>query len=300
METRQFGKTDMRVSVLGFGAAEIGFEETAQSTVNALVQEAFDAGVNVIDTAECYRDSEEMIGKAIRDRRNDCYLFTKCGHPRGVESGANWSRDSLLESMQRSLRRLQTEHVDLMQLHSCDENVLRKGEAIDALRTARDRGYTHYIGYSGDGFAAEYAAECGAFDSLQTSINIADQEAIEMVLPAAIKNEMGVIAKRPVANVAWKSNNKPAQSYHHEYWERLRKLDYPFLQTTNLDKAVAMALRFTLSVPGIHLAIVGTTKPERWKQNAAFLEGGLLGDGEFEQIRERWSEVAPTTWIGQV
>jgi hypothetical protein len=61
-----------------------------------------------------------------------------------------------------------------------------------------------------------------------------------------------------------------------------------------------MALRFTLSVPGIHLAIVGTTKPERWKQNAGFLEGGLLGDEEFEQIRERWSEVAPTTWIGQV
>jgi aryl-alcohol dehydrogenase-like predicted oxidoreductase len=111
---------------------------------------------------------------------------------------------------------------------------------------------------------------------------------------------MGVIAKRPVANVAWKSNHKPAQSYHQEYWERLRKLDYPFLRTTNLDKAVAMALRFVLTVPGVQLAIVGTTKPERWKQNAAFLEAGSLGDGEFEQIRERWSEVAPTTWIGQV
>ena len=290
----------MRVSVLGFGAAEIGFEETSQNTVNALVQEAFDAGVNVIDTAECYRDSEEMIGKAIRNRRNDCYLFTKCGHPRGVESGANWSRDSILESMQRSLRRLQTEHVDLMQLHSCD-----------GMCCAKAKRSTHCKQRA---IAATHATLATAVTDSPLSMRLSAARSIRSRLQstsptrkqsrwcyaAAIKNEMGVIAKRPVANVAWKSNNKPAQSYHHEYWERLRKLDYPFLHTTNLDKAVAMALRFTLSVPGVHLAIVGTTKPERWKQNAAFLEGGLLGDGEFEQIRERWSEVAPTTWIGQV
>lgn len=290
----------MHVSVLGFGAAEIGFEEAAPDTVATLLHDALDAGLNVIDTGECYRNSEEMIGHAVSNRRDDYYLFTKCGHPHGIESGANWTQDSLLESIQRSLRRLQTDHLDIVHLHGCDETVLRKGEAIGALETARERGYTRYIGYSGDGHAAQYAAESGAFDSLQTSISIADQEAIEMALPPARKNEMGVIAKRPVANVAWKSNNKPAQGYHHEYWERLRKLDYPFLHTSNLDKAVSVALRFTLSVPGVHLAIVGTTKPERWRQNAALLEAGLLNEKEFEEIRERWNDVAPKTWIGQV
>jgi aryl-alcohol dehydrogenase-like predicted oxidoreductase len=300
METRQFGKTDMRVSVIGFGASQIGFEEADQQTVDALLHSALDAGLNVIDTGECYRNSEEMIGRAVSNRRNDYYLFTKCGHPHGIESGANWTRDSLLESVQRSLRRLQTDHLDIVHLHGCDENVLRKGEAISALQSARDRGYTRYIGYAGDGPAAQYAAECGAFDSLQTSINIADQEAIEMALPLARSHEMGVMAKRPIANVAWKSNNKPAQGYHREYWERLRKLDYPFLHTSNLDKAVSMALRFTLSVPGVHLALVGTTKPERWARNAGLLDTGPLRREEFEQIRERWSEVAPGTWIGQV
>ena len=300
MEMRQFGKTDMRVSVLGFGAAEIGFEEADQQTVNTLLGSALDAGLNVIDTGECYRNSEEMIGHAVSDRRDDYYLFTKCGHPHGVESGANWTQDSLLESIQRSLRRLQTDHLDIVHLHSCGEDVLRKGEAIGALQTARERGYTRYIGYSGDGHAAQYAAERGVFDSLQTSISIADQEAIEMALPLARKHEMGVIAKRPIANVAWKTSHKPISGYHREYWERLRKLNYPFLHTSNLDKAVSMALRFSLSVPGVHLAIVGTTKQERWKQNAALLESGRLRDEEFNEIRERWCEVAPKTWIGQI
>jgi aryl-alcohol dehydrogenase-like predicted oxidoreductase len=300
METREFGKTDMRVSVLGFGASEIGFEEADQGTVDTLLRTVLDGGLNVIDTGECYRNSEEMIGRAVSDRRDDYYLFTKCGHPHGIESGANWTSDSLLESIQRSLRRLQTDHLDIVHLHSCDENILRKGEAITALQTARERGYTRYIGYSGDGYAAQYAVECGAFDSLQTSINIADQEAIEMTLPAARKHEMGVIAKRPIANAAWKSNNKPSQGYHHEYWERLRKLDYPFLRTSNLEKAISMALRFTLSVPGVHLAIVGTTKPEHAMRNVALLDARPLSNEEFDQIREQWCEVAPQTWIGQV
>jgi aryl-alcohol dehydrogenase-like predicted oxidoreductase len=299
MDQRQFGKTDMRVSVLGFGAAEIGFEEADQQTVTTLLRSALDAGLNVIDTGECYRNSEEMIGQAVSDRRDDYYLFTKCGHPHGAESGANWTQDSLLKSIQRSLRRLRTDHLDIVHLHSCAENILRKGEAIAALQIARERGYTRYIGYSGDGHAAHYAAECGAFDSLQTSINIADQEAIDMAVPLARKQGMGVMAKRPIANAAWKTKHKPASGYHQEYWDRLRKLNYPFLHSSNFDKGVSVALRFTLSVPGVHLAIVGTTKPERWKQNVALLEAGRLSETAYDEIRERWCDAAPKTWIGQ-
>lgn len=299
VEKRQFGKTDMQVSVLGFGGSEIGFEEADQETVKTLLLKALDAGLNVIDTGECYRSSEELIGETVSDRRDDFYLFTKCGHPHGMESGANWSQDSLLESVQRSLRRLKTDRLDLVHLHSCSETVLRKGEAITALQIARERGYTRYIGYSGDGQAAQYATECGAFDSLQTSINIADQEAIDLTVPLARKREIGVIAKRPIANVAWKTGHKPASSYQHTYWDRLRKLGYSFLRNSDLDKSISVALRFTLSVPGVHVAIVGTTKGERWEQNAKLLEAGPLSKEEFEEIRERWNDVAPKTWIGQ-
>jgi aryl-alcohol dehydrogenase-like predicted oxidoreductase len=299
MEKRPFGRTDMSVAVVGFGGAEIGLEEADEATVARLLGRALDAGLNVIDTAECYGKSEEMIGKAVSARRNEFYLFTKCGHPHGMESGANWSRDSILESIERSLRRLRTDRLDLVHLHSCPEALLRKGEAIAALQAAREKGYTRYIGYSGDGHAARYAVECGAFDSLQISINIADQEALELVLPIAREKKIGLIAKRPVANVAWKTGHKPGNSYHQTYWDRLRTLKYPFLQTSRLEKAVAIALRFTLSVPGVCTAIVGTKNLERWEENARLLEAGLLGKVGFNEIRERWEEVAPKTWVGQ-
>ena len=299
MEKRQFGNTDMQVSVLGFGGAEIGFEEADESTVESLLHGALDAGLNVIDTGECYRDSEELIGKTASRRRGEYYLFTKVGHPHGMESAASWSQDSILQSIERSLRRLKTDRLDLVHLHSCSENILREGEAISALQKACERGYTRYIGYSGDSHAAHYAVECGAFDSLQISVSIADQEAIELPLPLARERKIGVIAKRPIANAAWKTGHKPVSSYHHTYWERLRKLDYPFLRDGDLERSAATALRFTLSVPGVHTAIVGTRNPDRWKENAKMLEAGPLSQEEFDAIRQRWDDVAPATWIGQ-
>src|SRR6202521_1098703 len=298
MEKRQLGRTDMQVTVLGFGGAEIGFESAAEDTVARLLNSALDAGLNVIDTGECYEGSEELIGKTASHRRNDYYLFTKCGHPRGVGS-EDWSPASLLESIERSLRRLRTDRLDLIQLHSCSESVLRKGDAISALQTAREKGYARYIGYSGDSLAAKYAVECGAFDTLQTSINIADQEPLELILPLARETQMGVIAKRPIANAAWKEQHKPIDSYHHVYWDRLSKLHYDFIRQRPLEESIAHALRFTLSVPGVHTAIVGTTNPERWPQNARMIEAGPLNESEFEAIRERWDDIRSTTWIGQ-
>lgn len=298
MEKRQFGNTDMQVSVLGFGGSEIGYEGATAATVEKLLNSALDAGLNVIDTAECYETSEELIGQTVSHRRSEFYLFTKCGHPRGVGS-EDWSPPSILQSIERSLRRLKTDRVDLVQLHSCSEAVLRKGEAIVALETARERGYTRYIGYSGDSVAARYAVESGSFDSLQTSINIADQEGIELTVPLARERHMGIIAKRPIANAAWRSGQKPIDSYQHTYWERLRKLNYPFIASGGLERSIAHALRFTLSVPGVHVAIVGTTKPERWQENAQMLAAGKLTESDYNALRERWEELAPATWIGQ-
>lgn len=298
MEKRQLGKTDMHVSILGFGGAEIGFENAAAETVEALLNSALDAGLNVIDTAECYEGSEELIGKSIGHRRDDFFLFTKVGHPKGVGS-EDWSTASILESIERSLRRLQTDRLDLVQLHTCSEATLRKGDVIAALRTARERGHARYLGYSGDSRAAKFAIESGAFDTLQTSLNIADQEPLELSVPLARERQMGVIAKRPIANAAWKSGHKPIDSYQHPYWDRLRKLDYNFIRDPSLEGSIAHALRFTLSVPGVHTAIVGTTKPKRWQENAKLLEAGPLTAAEFDAIRERWDDIAPSTWVGQ-
>ncbi|MBV8265690.1 MAG: aldo/keto reductase [Planctomycetaceae bacterium] len=298
METRQFGKTDMQVSVLGFGGAEIGYERATADVVARLLDDALDAGLNVIDTAECYLDSEELIGQAAARRREDYYLFTKCGHLEGPGRD-DWRPDSLLRSIERSLRRLKTDRLDLVQLHSCSEDELRRGDVIEALRRAREKGYTRYIGYSGDGQEARYAIESGAFDALQTSVSIADQEAIDLTLPLAQARQMGVIAKRPLANAAWRYAERPENAYHQPYWERLRVLDYDFLRSDPRE-AASVALRFTLGVPGVHTMIVGTTKPGRWRENAALLDAGPLPREQFEAIRSRWREVADASWVGQI
>ena len=177
MEQRKLGRTDIVASVLGFGGSEIGYQGVSARTVARLLGGALDAGLNVIDTAECYDNSESLIGKAIGDRRREVRLFTKCGHAGGWSS-ADWRRPALLASIERSLRRLATDHLDLIQLHSCSLGELRKGEAVEALERARERGFTRYIGYSGDGEAARFAVECGRFDTLQTSVSIADQDVV--------------------------------------------------------------------------------------------------------------------------
>jgi aryl-alcohol dehydrogenase-like predicted oxidoreductase len=304
MERRRLGKTGMEASVLGFGGSEIGYQRASPKAVERLLGGALDAGLNVIDTAECYEDSEELIGRAVGGRRGDYHLFTKCGHARG-EWRADWRPEALLRSIERSLKRLRTDRVDLVQLHSCSLDVLRRGDAIRALETARERGWTRFIGYSGDGAAARWAVESGRFDTLQTSVSIADQEALELTLPLACERGMGVIAKRPIANVAWRYARKPAEPYYQAYWQRLRALDYPFLRGRPFLRgkaagAVRTALRFTLGTPGVHTAIVGTTKPDRWRENAALLGDGGLPEAEREAIRARWTAVARPDWEGQI
>jgi aryl-alcohol dehydrogenase-like predicted oxidoreductase len=298
MEKRKLGQTGLEVSVLGFGGSEIGYQQVAPETVERLLGSALDAGLNVIDTAECYVESEEMIGRAVAHRRRDYYLFTKCGHADSFGQPA-WDKRSLTQSIDRSLQRLRTDYLDLMQLHSCSEELLRQGEVIEVLQRAREQGKTRFIGYSGDSRAALFAVECGAFDTLQTSINIADQEAIELTLPVARERGMGVIAKRPVANAVWKNGARPDDEYVQPYWDRLQKLDYDFLKD-DVSEAIGIALRFTLSQQGVHTAIVGTTKPGRWRENAEMLQAGPLPAEQLDKIRSRWKTVAGPDWAGEV
>ncbi|MCA9284955.1 MAG: aldo/keto reductase [Phycisphaerales bacterium] len=303
LERRKFGATDMTVTVLGFGGAEIGYQDVDQAIVDRLLNSALDAGLNVIDTAECYADSEEAIGRSVSGRRNDYFLFTKVGHMEPGEAG--WTPASIERSIDRSLERLKTDRVDLVQLHSCDLDTLKRGACIDALERARKAGKTRYIGYSGDGAAALFAVESGRFDALQTSVSFADQACIELTLPKAQAGNMGVIAKRPIANAVWRYDAEPSQGYHVDYWKRLQKLNYDFTRgdartNTGPDGAAGTALRFTLAVPGVDVAIVGTTKPERWKQNADLLrQGGPLPHDRYEAIRARWKEVAAPDWTGR-
>lgn len=320
METRRFGNTGMEVSVLGFGAAQIGFQKVADLTLDSIFGAAFDLGINFIDTAAMYGDSEKKIGRALRGRRSQCFLCTKCGrYPprrrsiRGFYERAHWKAQRLMRSVDeyecfdwqpailewnidQSLRRLRVDCIDVILLHSCSEETLRRGVVIEVLHRARQAGKVRYVGYSGDGPAALYAVQCRRFDVLETSINIADQEALDLTVPLAIQNSMGVIAKRPIANGLWKNNYRPEFVGNHAYWDRLPELQYGFLQD---GRAFETALRFTLSVSGVHTAVVGTANPAHLRQNAESAVAGILAKDQFDTIRARWKKVARPDWVGQ-
>src|SRR5215469_3945354 len=156
MEQRDFGRTGLKVSVLGWGAAEIGFENSSDQMVDTILGVGSSAGINVIDTAECYMNSEAKLGRVLGARRKQFLLFTKCGHrPAFVHAGLfvrayrkfsrplvrlagrmleDWDPRLLERSIDRSLRRLRTDWLDLVQLHGCSEEILRDGKAIDVLQ----------------------------------------------------------------------------------------------------------------------------------------------------------------------
>ena len=297
MEKRKFGKTDMEVSVLGFGGAEIGYNpDQTQDDVNRLLNSALDAGLNLIDTAAAYKTSEKLIGEAIGKRRQDFYLLTKCG-ALDAFTRFDWTKKGILEAIETSLRNLKTDYLDVAQLHSCSSEILNRGEAIEGLQRAQEKGYTRYIGYSGDNEDAKTALETDVFDSFQTSVSIADQTPIDGNIKLAAEKGLGIIAKRPIANAVWRHSQKPVDSYHHGYWDRVQKLKYPFLGKS-LEEATATALRFTLSIEGVDTMIVGTTRPDRWQENAKYVAEGKLSSEEFEEIRERWNEIADESWTG--
>jgi aryl-alcohol dehydrogenase-like predicted oxidoreductase len=304
----------MHVGVLGFGAGEIGSENTPYLVVDRMIGEAVDSGLNVIDTAPLYSDSEEKIGRALRGRRDRFLLFTKCGRQLPRKSSwmgfrlrakrkfgrwkdkadppefqsPDWNPRVLEWNIEQSLKRLKTDRIDLIQLHSCSEETLRQGDVIEVLQRARQAGKVCHIGYSGDKRAALYAVRCGHFDALQISINVADQEALDLTVPLARQHGMGVIAKRPIANALWR-NPRPENAYYQSYWDRLQELRYAFLQD---ERALEMALRFTLSVSGVHTTIVGTTNPAHLRQNVEFTAAGVLDEDQFDAIRTRWKKVA--------
>lgn len=287
----------MQVSVLGFGGAEIGFNPNqTQADVDVLLNSAIDSGLNLIDTAAGYLQSEQMIGEAVSKRRKDFYLITKCGALDGF-TRQDWTKKGILETIENSLRNLKTDYLDIAQLHSCDTETLKRGEAIEAVLRAQEKGYTRYIGYSGDNEDAKFAIEMDIFDSLQISVSIADQTPIDGNIMLAAEKNLGVIAKRPIANAVWRHDEKPENAYHQPYWDRIQKLKFDFLNKS-LEEATATALRFTMTIPGISTMIVGTTKPNRWQENAKYVAEGKLSDEEFEAIRDRWREIADESWVG--
>jgi aryl-alcohol dehydrogenase-like predicted oxidoreductase len=310
MQKRTFGKTNLPVSVLGFGAAPAAYLKADQDRAHMVIEKLLAAGVNLLDTAASYPGSESFIGERFSNRRHDYILVSKCGQKIPESDGPAWSDEVVTATVDRALKQLRTTHLDVMLLHSCSLDTLKNGEALGALVKAKQAGKTRFIGYSGDNEAAAYACGLREVDVLETSSSIADQHNIDLVLPIARKNNIGVIAKRPIANAAWKDiSQQPGmyQSYAKEYTERLRKMNITpasiGFQPTTGDESDAwpeMALRFTLSIEGIHTAIIGTTSPENASNNLRYADAGPLPESVVKHLRDAFRTTdSDKKWTGQ-
>jgi aryl-alcohol dehydrogenase-like predicted oxidoreductase len=293
MQQRAFGDTGLTVSAVGLGAGQVGERWVDDASAERLLNQALDLGITLIDTARDYGTSEERIGRYLSHRRDEFVLSTKVGH--SVHGYQNWSREAIRVGLEDARRKLRSDVLDVVHLHSCSLEVLQKGEAIEALEEARDRGWVRFMAYSGDNEALAWAVDSGRFQSVQFSVNICDQRVIDTSLPAAAERGLGVIAKRPIANGPWRFAERPVGKYVEPYWERWRKIQ-PDLRGLPPDE---VALRFTAFLPGISAVIAGTSNPENLARNVEALSKGPLDPDHVAALRAAFAAADPGDWIAK-
>lgn len=265
-------------------------EQEAASLLNSVL----DIGINLIDTARSYGLSEERIGRHLKNRRSEFVLSTKVGY--GVPGYQDWTGPCITAGIDQALRFLQTDVIDIAHLHSCPLSTLRQGDVVQALQDARAAGKIRVAAYSGDNEPFDWALHSGHFGSLQTSLNVCDQHALNSVVSAG-GHGIGIVAKRTLANAPWRHTNAPpgsdaAAEAYRERW-RIMALD-----TGSLDPS-ELALRFAAHVPGVSACLVGTRSVEHLRNNAAMIERGPLPENTALQIRAAFLSHA-ASWPGQI
>jgi aryl-alcohol dehydrogenase-like predicted oxidoreductase len=211
MKYRRLGRTGLRVSVIGVGTWQLGGEwgkVFEQSEVDAMLGRAAELGINLIDTAECYGDheAERLVGRAIRGRREDWVIATKFGH----RFTSAFQRDNVfepaqvVEQLEQSLKALQTDYVDLYQFHSGTDEMFKTPGLWEKLRQLVDTGAVRHLGVSvskknASLYQVEQVSAVGA-EAIQVVYNRIESQAEKEVLPSCLKQDLGVLARVPLAS----------------------------------------------------------------------------------------------------
>jgi aryl-alcohol dehydrogenase-like predicted oxidoreductase len=223
MKYRRLGRTDLVVSTVGFGTWQFGGEwgrTFALEDVARLLAHAKERGINFVDTAECYGDglSESLIGRALRGQRADWILATKFGHKYNglFDRTPRWSARQMVEQLDRSLDNLETDHVDLYQLHSPKDDFFADEELWAALLEQVKAGKVRHLGISissNDNLAQTQAATRLGADALQIVYNRLDRTPERRVFPSCMEQGLGVLARVPLASGFLSGRFKPNQTH---------------------------------------------------------------------------------------
>jgi aryl-alcohol dehydrogenase-like predicted oxidoreductase len=264
--TRPFGATGVTVPLLGYGTAPLGKEHITRSHAERCLNHAIDSGITYLDTSPDY-GSEPHVGAVMRSRRNEVFLATKINKR---------SRDSVLEELQQSLEKLQTDHVDLIQVHAVNafadlEQALAKDGAVAALEEARAQGMVRFIGITGHARPEilAHALREYPFDSVLCALGLADHlvsAADKFLLPVAQERNAAVIAMKVLGHGTFPN--------------------------------VERALRYSLALPGVSLAIVGMDSTEQIDQNVQIAANFKpLTETEYEQFVDDVRPLIERKWM---
>ena len=294
MKHRTLGKTGLKVSVIGLGTWQLGGEWGKTFTpaeVTAMLARAKDLGINLIDTAECYGDhlSESLIGQAIKGQRKDWVIATKFGHKFKSFMKRSDERDlpDVREQLDASLRALRTDYIDIYQYHSVRDNEFDNPPLWDFLLKAKKQGKIRHIGNSiSSGLDLSYQTDLateGGVEVLQLVYNRLERKAEEQSFPSAIKQELGVLARVPLASGFLSGKYKPGAKFaENEYRgtqepaqvdEQLREVER--IAKNEVPAGVDMAqwaLAWCLRHPAVTAVIPGCKSVEQVEKNAKAAE----------------------------
>ncbi|MCU0671261.1 MAG: aldo/keto reductase [Myxococcota bacterium] len=260
---RPLGSTGLVANVLGLGAGPLGDARHDEHAMTRLIHEALDLGVELFDTAPSYGLSEDRLGRALAGRRERVIVSTKVGY--GVPGEADWTGRCIERGIDLARERLRVDVIDVVHLHSCDSQTLRRADVRDALLSAREAGKVRHLGYSGDGEPLAEARRWSELSVVQTSFNLVDQHARDGA------DNRAWLGKRTLMNAAF-AREAPLSPDVAEYRRRWCEADWP--DEVRRDPARA-ALRFA-AFGGPDVVLVGTARVENLRVAVAAIEEGPL------------------------
>jgi aryl-alcohol dehydrogenase (NADP+) len=323
MEHTRLGRTGLLVSRVCLGTMTFG-DQADESTSRRILDVAAEAGVRFIDTADIYPPggsesvgrAEAIVGRWLTGKREEFIVATKCAHPTGPRPwDRGMSRKHILDAIDSSLRRLQTDYVDLYQLHTYDSQT-PLDEALDALDTVVRQGKARYFGVS-NWLAYQVALSIGRsqarglarVECVQPRYNLLFRRAEEELLPLCEQERIGVIPYNPLAGglLTGKHDRRGApaegtrfalrsvgRGYQNRYWH---ERDFDLVESLTKVAAEAsltmpaLALGWVLANPTVTAAIVGASRPEQLLDSLAAADAPLdpVLKGQLDEI----SYVAP-------
>ncbi len=291
MKRNRLGRTGLEVTQLGYGSMGIrgprtwGVRVVSEQEADRFLNRILDHGINFIDTAPDYGLSEQRIGRYIGSRRNEYYLATKCGcvytqHEDHLQIDHHWNQDVIRRNLETSLRRLQTDYIDLLQFHGGDAETLQREGLIDLLEEFRDQGRIRFLGVSSSLPHLPDLIALGRFDTFQIPYSCLAPEHHQWITQAA-ETGAGIIIRGGIAHGGPDAEIQRATL--NDVWNQAG-LDEVLPE--GMQRA-ELILRYTLSHPHCHTTIVGTCNDQHLRENIDSTLQGPLPPELYQEIQTR-------------